>query len=154
MDGYNVCVFAYGQTGSGKTHTMQGGEAEQDRGVNYRALKELFRVVQEREGDYTYTITVSMSEIYNETLRDLLWDHAGSSGNGGNSGSGATGDDVVPKPPELRIRKSKSRGTYIEGLQEWPVKCENDVLRAMQLGQKVSERARLTSTRHRLIVYP
>ena len=41
MEGYRVCIFAYGQTGSGKTHTMEGPRS--DRGVNFRALEEMFR---------------------------------------------------------------------------------------------------------------
>jgi kinesin family protein C2/C3 len=40
LDGYNVCIFAYGQTGTGKTFTMEG--SQENRGVNYRTLDELF----------------------------------------------------------------------------------------------------------------
>jgi hypothetical protein len=44
-----------------------------DRGVNYRALGELFELVREgsarKTAGYTYTITLSVVEIYNETLR-------------------------------------------------------------------------------------
>ncbi|CAM8984636.1 unnamed protein product [Rhodiola kirilowii] len=42
MEGYNLCIFAYGQTGTGKTFTMEG--TSENRGVNYRTLKELFRL--------------------------------------------------------------------------------------------------------------
>jgi len=44
--GYNVCIFAYGQTGSGKTHTMSGTNTEDmdGRGINYRALDDLFGI--------------------------------------------------------------------------------------------------------------
>jgi kinesin family protein C2/C3 len=70
MDGYNVSLFAYGQTGSGKTHTMEGPKS--DHGVNFRALEQLFRVCEERSEHYEYTFQVSMLEIYNETLLDLL----------------------------------------------------------------------------------
>jgi hypothetical protein len=41
-------------------------------GVNYRALNELFRVVSERQEDYKVEITVSILEIYNEQIHDLL----------------------------------------------------------------------------------
>ncbi|WVZ79820.1 hypothetical protein U9M48_027352 [Paspalum notatum var. saurae] len=46
LDGYNVCIFAYGQTGSGKTYTMTGPEnaSENEWGVNYRALNDLFHI--------------------------------------------------------------------------------------------------------------
>ncbi|KVH93162.1 Kinesin-like protein KIFC3 [Cynara cardunculus var. scolymus] len=47
LDGYNVCIFAYGQTGTGKTFTMEG--TDEDRGVNFRTLEELFRVIDERK---------------------------------------------------------------------------------------------------------
>ena len=74
VDGYNVCIFAYGQTGSGKTYTMEGPTEEP--GVNIRALQELFSIRDERSKEYHYTITVSMLEIYNEQLRDMLSDSA------------------------------------------------------------------------------
>jgi kinesin family protein C2/C3 len=68
-DGYNVCIIAYGQTGSGKTYTMMG--PEDNPGVNIRAIKELLRICQERE-QIAYTLKVSVLEVYNETLVDLL----------------------------------------------------------------------------------
>ncbi|GBF88032.1 kinesin-4-like protein [Raphidocelis subcapitata] len=78
LDGFNVCIFAYGQTGSGKTHTMSGTDAHQaaGRGINYRALDDLFSIRDARRGEVEYSITVQMLEIYNETLRDLLADGA------------------------------------------------------------------------------
>nr|XP_009761313.1 PREDICTED: kinesin-4-like isoform X4 [Nicotiana sylvestris] len=74
LDGYNVCIFAYGQTGSGKTYTMTGPDkaTEENLGVNYRALNDLFRISQMRGSTFTYEITVQMIEIYNEQVRDLL----------------------------------------------------------------------------------
>lgn len=70
IDGYNVCIFAYGQTGTGKTFTMEG--TPEDRGVNYRTLKNLFQITKERENRYNYEISVSVLEVYNEQIRDLL----------------------------------------------------------------------------------
>ncbi|GLC61873.1 hypothetical protein PLESTB_001813300 [Pleodorina starrii] len=74
MDGYNVCIFAYGQTGSGKTHTMTGSQVDdvRNRGINYRALDDLFALQAQREGETSYVITAQMLEIYNESIRDLL----------------------------------------------------------------------------------
>lgn len=48
-----MCIFAYGQTGSGKTHTMSGTsvEDEQGRGINYRALYDLFDIIENRRGE-------------------------------------------------------------------------------------------------------
>ncbi|KAL3060319.1 hypothetical protein OYC64_014810 [Pagothenia borchgrevinki] len=70
IDGYHVCIFAYGQTGSGKTYTMEG--SVENPGINQRALKHLFSEIEERKDMWTYTVTVSSVEIYNEVLRDLL----------------------------------------------------------------------------------
>ena len=72
MDGYNVCMFAYGQTGSGKTFTMEGPSA--NRGVYYRAVAEMFRLSEERAGKWSYDVQISLVEIYNEKLIDLLND--------------------------------------------------------------------------------
>ncbi|XP_019257869.1 PREDICTED: kinesin-like protein KIN-14P [Nicotiana attenuata] len=74
LDGYNVCIFAYGQTGSGKTYTMTGPDkvSEENLGVNYRALNDLFKISQMRGSTFKYEITVQMIEIYNEQVRDLL----------------------------------------------------------------------------------
>ncbi|XP_049380688.1 kinesin-like protein KIN-14R [Solanum stenotomum] len=70
LDGYNVCIFAYGQTGTGKTFTMEGTKG--NRGVNYRTLEELFKIAKERNETFTYDISVSVLEVYNEQIRDLL----------------------------------------------------------------------------------
>ncbi|EDQ91648.1 uncharacterized protein MONBRDRAFT_14574 [Monosiga brevicollis MX1] len=72
IDGYNVCIFAYGQTGSGKTFTMDG--PDDNPGLNRRALAHLFEVTAERSADWTYEIEISVLEIYNETINDLLAD--------------------------------------------------------------------------------
>uniref|UniRef100_A0A8C7XB15 Kinesin-like protein n=1 Tax=Oryzias sinensis TaxID=183150 RepID=A0A8C7XB15_9TELE len=70
IDGYHVCIFAYGQTGSGKTHTMEG--TVENPGINQRALKHLFHEIEERKDMWSYNVSVSSVEIYNEVLRDLL----------------------------------------------------------------------------------
>ncbi|KAL6570548.1 hypothetical protein OROGR_000098 [Orobanche gracilis] len=70
LDGYNVCIFAYGQTGTGKTFTMEG--TDEARGVNYRTLEKLFDIIQEREKMFRYEVSVSVLEVYNEQIRDLL----------------------------------------------------------------------------------
>lgn len=89
IDGYHVCIFAYGQTGSGKTYTMEvcspvaraiitevqpqhlgllQGSVENP-GINKRALKHLFSEIEQRKDMWSYTVTVSSVEIYNEVLR-------------------------------------------------------------------------------------
>lgn len=48
------------------------GASEEEWGVNYRALSNLFNITQSRGGIYQYEISVQMVEIYNEQVRDLL----------------------------------------------------------------------------------
>mmetsp|Transcript_30385 Transcript_30385/g.58413 ORF Transcript_30385/g.58413 Transcript_30385/m.58413 type:complete len:881 (+) Transcript_30385:714-3356(+) len=73
LDGFNVCILAYGQTGTGKTHTIWGEERpEEARGVNYRTISELFQVAEQRGAETEYSFLVSMLEVYNDQLRDLM----------------------------------------------------------------------------------
>lgn len=92
-DGFNVCVFAYGPTGSGKTHTMvgAGGRSSDERGFVFRAVESLYSVIKDRSLTHEYQVSMSIMEIYNETVRDLV-EGDGSTGlainseaNGGNS---------------------------------------------------------------------
>ncbi|CAG5135954.1 unnamed protein product [Candidula unifasciata] len=81
LDGYNICIMAYGQTGSGKTHTMLGShhneeyhlshDAHPDEGVIPRATRELFRLIEEKPLG-THSVEVSVVEVYNNDIRDLL----------------------------------------------------------------------------------
>ncbi|XP_053470273.1 kinesin-like protein KIF25 [Ictalurus furcatus] len=79
LDGYNVCIMAYGQTGSGKTYSMIGSQDEnrthpdQDsqEGIIPKAAKELFKLISEKPAE-RHTVEVSMVEVYNNELLDLL----------------------------------------------------------------------------------
>lgn len=85
VDGYRVCIFAYGQTGSGKTYTMSGRGGAQhsaaqhseaphsEVGMISRAVDMIFQEVAALElKGWRYVVSVSLLEIYNENLRDLL----------------------------------------------------------------------------------
>ncbi|VVB15958.1 unnamed protein product [Arabis nemorensis] len=74
LDGYKVCIFAYGQTGSGKTYTMMGRPGNpEEKGLIPRCLEQIFETRQSlRSQGWKYELQVSMLEIYNETIRDLL----------------------------------------------------------------------------------
>ncbi|WJX50845.1 Kinesin-like protein KIN-14N [Trifolium repens] len=74
LDGYKVCIFAYGQTGSGKTYTMMGKPGHPDeKGLIPRSLEQIFQTKQSQQPQgWKYEMQVSMLEIYNETIRDLL----------------------------------------------------------------------------------
>ncbi|KAE9450470.1 hypothetical protein C3L33_17632, partial [Rhododendron williamsianum] len=71
LDGYNVSIFAYGQTGSGKTHTLEG--SSHDRGLYARSFEELFDLSNsDTTSTSRFEFSVSVFEIYNEQIRDLL----------------------------------------------------------------------------------
>lgn len=69
LDGYNVSIIAYGQTSSGKTYSMEG--TSKAPGVTFKALEELFIEIRDRT-DHEYSICMSILEVYNERIRDLL----------------------------------------------------------------------------------
>ena len=69
IHGYNICLFAYGVTNSGKTYTMEG--TDDDPGINHLALKTIFQNL----GSDTI-VTISVVQIYNEAVYDLLNDRA------------------------------------------------------------------------------
>ncbi|XP_067905794.1 kinesin-like protein KIFC3 isoform X2 [Heterodontus francisci] len=114
IDGYNVCIFAYGQTGSGKTYTMEG--SPKDPGINQRALRLLFGEVAERSADWDLTITVSMAEIYNETLRNLL------------------AKDPNEKL-EIKLSPDGSGQLYVPGLIQIRVQSVDDINKVFELGR-------------------
>ena len=66
LDGYNVSILAYGITGSGKTYTMEG--------IYDRIGVGLFQQKLDREQgkNWSYSFNVSIFEIYNESIIDLL----------------------------------------------------------------------------------
>lgn len=49
---------------------MEG--TDEARGVNFRTLEELFYIIKERQQQFRYEISVSVLEVYNEQIRDLL----------------------------------------------------------------------------------
>ncbi|KAG2816080.1 Kinesin-like protein [Phytophthora cactorum] len=113
LDGFSVCIFAYGQTGSGKTFTMSG--PPENPGINTRSLQELFERKTERVKEYQDEITVSIMEIYNEQIRDLLAQDASST--------------------NLQVRQGPT-GNFVPGLTVVPVQTLNEVFELIKRGNK------------------
>ncbi|OIV90857.1 hypothetical protein TanjilG_15590 [Lupinus angustifolius] len=117
LDGFNVCIFAYGQTGTGKTFTMEG--TPDHRGVNYRTLEELFQLTEERRGITKYELCVSMLEVYNEKIRDLLAENSNQ------------------PTKRLEIKQAADGTQEVPGLVEAPVSGTEDVWEILKTGNRV-----------------
>jgi len=70
LSGVNGTIFAYGQTGSGKTHTMMG-EPGGEPGLIALSLSTIFEHIKS-DSSRQYLLRLSVHEIYNEEVRDLL----------------------------------------------------------------------------------
>eukprot|EP01137_Pigoraptor_chileana_P029227 Opistho-2@14166 len=97
LQGYNGTIFVYGQTGSGKTHTMFG--THESEGIVPRAIDRIFEQIgkarlSEDEQNIDVTCHLTMLEIYNECIYDLLGD----------------------ANQKLALRESASKGIFVENL--------------------------------------
>lgn len=118
-DGYNACILAYGQTGSGKTFTMMGNSDDPGSdaaGMIPRALQQVFSIVEARKLTYQDSVTVSMVEIYNDQILDLLGDESNSDSS---SSSAGRHQPVVKSDSEIVARSvtvwSQVRAALAEG---------------------------------------
>ena len=113
--GYHCCLFAYGQTGSGKSYSMVGYGA--NKGIVPISCDEIFkRIGQNTDKEKTFEVQVSMLEIYNEKVQDLL---------------------IKPdkRPPSgLKIRESKVLGIFVDGLSKHPVTSYEQISKKMDEG--------------------
>ncbi|XP_075035042.1 kinesin-like protein KIF22 isoform X3 [Mixophyes fleayi] len=105
--GQNASVFAYGPTGAGKTHTMLGNPNQP--GVIPRAVKDLLQMTRAassttEEENWTYTLTMSYVEIYQEKVMDLL----------------------EPKNKDLPIREDKDHKILIPGVTQKTITTFSD----------------------------
>lgn len=113
VDGYNVCLIAYGQTGSGKTYTMMG--TDDNPGVNRRAVKQVLQLCRARD-DTDFVIKVSLLEIYNEKILDLLSDQPASE-----------------QKCDVRI-DPKTKLSFVSNLSQHEVTTEQEVLDILARG--------------------
>ena len=126
LNGYNGTVLAYGQTSSGKTYTMQGEmEPPSAQGIIPRMISHVFKYIYNTEGT-DFIIKVSMIEIYQEKIRDLL--------------------DITRV--NLNIREDNIKGIYVDGCSERYVGCPNDVLALLELGSSNRAQAATNMNEH------
>ena len=115
--GYNCCLFAYGQTGSGKSYSMIG--YGNNKGIVPITCNEIFKRIDKnisKSTNTSYEVSISMLEIYNEKVQDLLIDPSLRTSTG------------------LKIRENKLLGPYVEGLTKYPVATYQDISEKMDEG--------------------
>jgi len=113
--------------GSGKTYTMNG--PPENRGCNLRALHDLFVKSKERRRDAIEdVITVSVLEIYNESIRDLL-------------------RDPSKGLKKLEVRRGE-RGNYVPDLTTVEVHDDAEVLELMDMADSVRAAASTDMNEH------
>lgn len=117
LDGFNGTIFAYGQTGSGKSHTMTGPsisniEDVEMQGIIPRMVRTVFTRIENASEDIVFNVTVSMVEIYNERIKDLL----------------------DPSKDNLRIHEKAGKGVYLQDVTENYIESEDQVYQIMRHG--------------------
>uniref|UniRef100_A0A665VPI0 Kinesin-like protein n=1 Tax=Echeneis naucrates TaxID=173247 RepID=A0A665VPI0_ECHNA len=122
--GYNCTVFAYGQTGTGKTFTMEGERSPDEQftweedplaGIIPRTLHQIFEKLSENGTEFS--VKVSLLEIYNEELFDLL----------------SPSEDVSERLQLFDDPRNK-RGVVVKGLEEVTVHNKDEVYQILERG--------------------
>lgn len=133
LDGYNVCLFSYGQTGSGKTHTMQGSGNGCMRGVIPRAVEQILEQAKKLQSQkWSFALSASFLEIYNEELKDLLVSISKKQSSGG-------------KENKLSIKRSREGKSYVDGLTETKIETTDAGAGMQQLNTLMAAAARSRS---------
>lgn len=155
IDGYNVCIFAYGQTGAGKSFTMVGaadigscvsesGEFDPLAGIIPRAVVEVFRLLQEREGQQDFSVEVQMFQLYRDGLEDLLKEKKATK-------------DAKEGPLKITLAEHSASGLVeVDGAVIKTASTAQEVMKIVELGSKrrttASTQMNAESSRSHLIV--
>ncbi|KAI3716562.1 hypothetical protein L1987_67526 [Smallanthus sonchifolius] len=131
--GDKCTIMMYGPTGSGKSHTMFGCAKQQ--GIVYRSLRDILRNGDEDEIDEKKVgfVQVTVLEIYNEEIYDLL---STNTGNGGFSIGWSSKTNASKVKLEVMGKKAKN-ATFISGTEAGKISKEI---------QKVEKRRIIKST--------
>lgn len=117
LEGYNCCLFAYGQTGSGKSYSIFGYDA--NKGIVPIICNELLNGKHLIKDDKrSFNVSISMMEIYNEKIQDLLVQVSRRPKNG------------------LVIRENPKIGVYVEGLCKFQVNSYKEIDDIIATGNK------------------
>jgi kinesin family protein 1 len=111
--GFNCSILAYGQTGAGKSYTMSGTGAND--GLIPNICDALFaQIAENKDPKLEFQVRISMLEVYNEKVRDLL-----------NKRSPVDG---------LKVRQHPKLGVQVVGLTEVAVGSYEDIANRIEEG--------------------
>jgi len=138
-NGYNCSLFAYGQTGSGKSYSMVGYGV--NKGIVPITCERLFQDIDSKKKDGSeteYQVSLSMLEIYNEQVRDLL------------------NPSTLKVKGGMKVRQHPKLGFYVDKLLSVPVGSYADIETKIAQGTKsrtvASTNMNATSSRAHTIV--
>jgi kinesin family protein 13 len=117
INGYHCCLFAYGQTGAGKSYSIFG--YDENKGIVPKICTQLVDGSTLIQNDkHTFSLTISMLEIYNEKIQDLLI--------------------PVAKRPKggLKIRENAKLGVFVEDLTKSEVISYAEIEAVIEMGNK------------------
>lgn len=114
LQGYNGTIFAYGQTGTGKTFTMEGDTRSAElSGIIPRTFEQIFGTI-DGTGDKQFLVSISILELYNEDIFDLL----------------------MTKKNKLSIREKPGEGFFVKDLSARDIKSSRECLDVLHQGSR------------------
>ncbi|XP_037115821.1 kinesin-like protein KIF2A isoform X1 [Syngnathus acus] len=122
--------FAYGQTGSGKTHTMggdfSGKNQDCSKGIYALAARDVFLMLKKPNyKKLELQVYATFFEIYSGKVFDLL-----------------------NRKTKLRVLEDRKQQVQVVGLQEKEVKCTDDVLKLIEVGNSCRTSGQTSANAH------
>uniref|UniRef100_A0A8B9UZ51 Kinesin-like protein n=1 Tax=Anas zonorhyncha TaxID=75864 RepID=A0A8B9UZ51_9AVES len=122
--------FAYGQTGSGKTHTMggdfSGKNQDCSKGIYALAARDVFLMLKKQNyKKLELQVYATFFEIYSGKVFDLL-----------------------NRKTKLRVLEDGKQQVQVVGLQEREVKCVEDVLKLIEIGNSCRTSGQTSANAH------
>ncbi|XP_018097021.1 kinesin heavy chain member 2A S homeolog isoform X4 [Xenopus laevis] len=122
--------FAYGQTGSGKTHTMggdfSGKNQDCSKGIYALAARDVFQMIKKPNyKKLELQVYATFFEIYSGKVFDLL-----------------------NRKTKLRVLEDGKQQVQVVGLQEREVKCVEDVLKLIEIGNSCRTSGQTSANAH------
>ncbi|KAM6986775.1 kinesin-like protein KIF2A [Aplochiton taeniatus] len=122
--------FAYGQTGSGKTHTMggdfSGKNQDCSKGIYALAARDVFLMLKKpNHKKLDLQVFATFFEIYSGKVFDLL-----------------------NRKAKLRVLEDGKQQVQVVGLQEKDVKCTEDVLKLIEVGNSCRTSGQTSANAH------